>query len=116
MVAVYALFFREVRVSWDMTVALVTHSLVRAWEPIRGVRGPPVGTDKDGGGSIRVVWCRASSLSAAEMLHFFCKFPFVFADKLFHSSPHVETKREEALIAPQAGFIQRNQGKLVGGV
>lgn len=61
------MFFRKVWVRWDMTVAVATHSLGRVWELVRGVRGPPVGTDKDGGRTIWVVWFPSSSLSAAEM-------------------------------------------------
>lgn len=67
-----------------------------------GVRGPPVGADKDGGGTIWVV-----SLSAAAMQHFLYIFPFAFIDKCFYSAPtHAETKREEDLVMQRAGFTE----------
>lgn len=47
------------------------------------LRGPPVCTDKDGRGTIWVVWFHSNSLSAAEMLQFFYKSPFALIDKLF---------------------------------
>lgn len=59
-------------------------NMVRVWELVWGVRGPPVGADKDGGRTIWVVWFPSNSLSAAEMpLPFFYKFPFAFEDKFF---------------------------------
>lgn len=43
----------------------------RVWELDRGVKGPPGGADKDGGGTIRVAWFDSNSLSVAERLYFF---------------------------------------------
>lgn len=87
--AVYELFFSKVRFRWDMAVTMETHSLVRAWELVWGVRGPPVGTDKDGGRTIWAVRFHSNSLSAAEMQHFAYKCPFAFIDKFFFVLHHM---------------------------
>lgn len=49
----------------------MTVTLLRVWRLVRGVKGPPGGSDKDGRGTIWVDWFYSNSLSAAEMLHFF---------------------------------------------
>lgn len=56
----------------------------------QGVKGPPGGTDKDGGGTIWVAWSHFSSLSVAERLHFFhptSEISFVFADNVMVFQP-----------------------------
>lgn len=50
----------------------------RVWELDRGVKGPPGGADKDGGGTIRVAWFYSNSLSVAERLYFFSPHKQIF--------------------------------------
>lgn len=89
----------------------------RVWELVRGVRGPPGGTDKDGGRTIWVAWFHSKSLSAAETLHSFYKFPFAFADKLFvlHYTWRQKGRRKLSLRNTSA-LSKVIRAKLVGGL